>query len=152
MNKLIAIVGLAAFTAVSACHQAPASSVTRIAPTGTGAPDAVTAVRSFMNAVERSDLTAMGNVFGTVDGPASASIPKEELEKREAIMICHLKHDSYNVLAEAPDPGGGHRLVVQVSYQGITRSSDILAVRAADGRWYVQAVNLVPLEDICKRR
>jgi len=156
MKKLIA--GLAL---VGACH----SSQPETAPSGsrpsraavtndnqTGAVDAATAVRRFLDAAKEQDLQAMGGLFGDADGPARDRIPRSELEKRELFMARCLRHDRYDIVGDAPNPGGGRSLVVNLSFRDLTRSSSFEVVSGPKGRWYVRQFDLTAVNDICMQR
>ena len=149
MKKLIALCAL-----LAACRTAPLATGTTPVLQGnaTGAPDATSAIRGFMNAVTQTDLQAMGAIWGGPDGPARDAFDRKVLEEREEIMICYLKHDKYDILADAPAPGGGRDVAVDVTFKDLTRSTNFRVVRGPANRWYVQDVALPPLQDICNRR
>ncbi|HVX40569.1 MAG TPA: hypothetical protein VHB25_13440 [Gemmatimonadaceae bacterium] len=149
MKKLIALCAL-----LAACHTAPPATSSRPVLQGnlTGAPDVTSAVRGFMNAVSQTDLQAMGAIWGGPDGAARDAYSRDELEKRELIMICYLKHDNYDILADAPAPGGGRDVAVNVTFKDLTRSTNFRVVRGPASRWYVEDVSLPPLQDICNQR
>lgn len=154
MKKLI--VGLAVLAA--ACHSAPAPGPqpSRGAPvasgTQTGAPDATSAVRGFLAAAKQQDLQAMSVLFGDDQGPARDIIPRDQLEKREIIMAMCLRHDRFDIVGDAPAPGGGRTMVVNVTYGNLSRSSNFEVQQGPGGRWYVRQFDLESLMDICKRK
>jgi len=94
----------------------------------------------------------MGALWGSAKGPARDMLPREELEKRELVMMCHLKHDRYDVLGDAPNPGGTRAVIVSLTLGDLTKSTNFQVVRAGDSRWYVQDVDLKPLQEFCARR
>ena len=159
MKKLIA--ALATSALLAACHSsapaaapAPAPSPTRGVLSGnlTGAPDAISAVRAFMSAVKQTDLQAMGALWGDVQGPARDALPRDELEKREFIMMCSLRHDRFQILPDAPGRGGSRSVPVSVSLGSLTRTTTFTVVQGPERRWYVQNVDLEHMEEFCSRR
>jgi hypothetical protein len=151
MKKLIMSLVL-----VGACQSTTkvASSPAPIARAGNqvGAPDAVTAVRAFLAAAKEPDLQAMGVLFGDTQGPARDVLPREELEKREVIMARCLRHDRYDIVGDAPNPGGGRNFVVNLVFRNLTRSSNFEVVMGPSNRWYVQKFDPGALNDICAHR
>jgi hypothetical protein len=151
MKKLI--VSLALVGASTACATRVVSGPAPVgASSGSGnvgAPDAVSAVRGFLAAAKEPDLRAMGTLFGDVQGPVRQS---EDLEKREVIMARCLRHDSYDIVGDAPNPGGGRNFVVNLSFHEISRSANFQVVMGPERRWYVQSFDPTALNDICSRR
>src|SRR4051812_18388111 len=116
MKKLIASVvqGLLLVSVASACRTTTSTS-TVATPAGgnqTGAADAGAALRAFLAAAKAQDLQGIGAVWGDKDGTSRDRIPREEAERRELIMASCLKHDSYQVVADAPTTGGGRTFAV----------------------------------------
>ncbi|MGH7617191.1 MAG: hypothetical protein ACREPM_08195 [Gemmatimonadaceae bacterium] len=154
MKKLIMSLVL---VGAGACHSSPPpGSTTGPSPVAsgaqTGAADAVSAVRAFLAAAKEPDLQAMSVLFGDDRGPAREGLPRDELEKRELIMVRCLRHDTYDIAADAPAPGGARALVVKLSYKDVSRSSNFEVVMGPSNRWYVQKFDLVALNDICAVR
>ena len=152
MKKLLVALVLAA-----ACRGTAPQSPAGVYPAGTpfgsgGATSARAAVASFLAAAKNEDLQAMGLIWGTAAGPARNSIPREELEKRELIMICFLRHDRYQLLADAGSTGGHRRIEAELEKGTLVRTTAFTVVPAPDGRWYVQSFDMDPLRDFCTRR
>jgi len=150
LKKLIMV-----FALLAACRSTTRTTTSTVpAPTGnaTGGADAQAAVRGFMAAAKNQDLQAMGALFGDTYGAARERIGRDELEKRELIMMCYLRHDRYDVLGEAPAPGGGRAVAVSLSYKDITRSTSFDVVRGPENRWYVKQFDINALQDICSRK
>ena len=125
----------------------------RSAPAFTSrAPDPVSAVRGFLDAAKEPDLQAMSVLFGDTQGAARDGLPREELEKRELIMVRCLRHDRYNIVNDAPAPGGGRTFSVNMNFRGLSRSSNFQVVKGPSNRWYVQKFDLGALNDICTQR
>ena len=148
MKKLIMAVVL-----VAACRTSPpvvVSTATRPATSNaTGGADAQGAIRAFMAAAKQQDLQALGGVWGNANGPARDAISREELEKRELIMMRCLRHDRYDIAGEAPNPGGSRAMVVNLTYKDVSRSTNFVVVRGPANRWYVEKFDLDPLQGIC---
>jgi len=152
VKKLIAIAAL-----LCACHSS-ATTTTTSAPapvvTGnqTGAPDATSAIRGFLAAAKQQDIQALGTLWGDAQGPARDRMDRTESEKRALIMVCYLKHDRYDIAGDAPNPGGTRSVVVNLTYHDVTRASNFSVVQGPGRRWYVENVDLKPLQDICSKR
>lgn len=124
-------------------------------PVGVNTPGGISsrdAVQRFMTAAKAQDLQAFANVWGTTAGPARGNMGKDELEQRQLILFCYLKHDSYRVLSESPSPNGERVLALENKYQDLTRVANFFATRGPENRWYVRAFETDPLKDICARR
>ena len=160
MKKVICAVALLA--AASACRggsMTPASTATptRSAPSvsgsTTGAATSQAAVLGFLAAVKNQDLQAMSNYWGDKQGPARDRYPMEELNKRELLMMCYLKHDSAQILSDAPSPGGGRTLAVELTLGSLTGSTNFQTVTGPEGRWYVLSVpDIAQLQRNCSGR
>jgi hypothetical protein len=124
-------------------------------PTGPSLPGATSArdaLQKFMTAAKAQDIQAMSNVWGTSSGPARSTMERDELEKREIIMMTCLKHDSYRVLGEAPAPAGERVMAVEVRFKDLTPSTNFTAVRGPSERWYIRTLELEALREICARK
>ncbi len=60
-------------------------------------------VTSFLSAVRSNDLTMMGRLWGTEEGPALGRMDTDELQQRLFVMQAYLDHQGYEVLPA--DPG-----------------------------------------------
>ena len=151
MKKLIT-----SFVLLAACHSASPVPTTNSSPVlrgnQAGAVDAVSAIRGFLAAAKQTDLQAMGALWGNAQGPARDQWPRDELEKRELVMMCYLKHDRYDVLGDAPNPGGTRAVIVSLSLGDLTKSTTFDVIRGPESRWFVQNVDVKPLQEFCARR
>jgi hypothetical protein len=77
---------------------------------------------------------------------------RSEVEKRELVMACYLKHDRYAIVGDAPNPGGTRAVAVSLTLGELTRSANFDVVQGPGRRWYVQNVDLKALQDFCSRR
>ena len=142
MKRLIALLVLAAAAGAAACRHGPSAPLT-------GAPAPRVAVETFLNAVRAQDLQAMSVAWGTKDGPARDRISRDQLEKRELIMMCYLKHDRYRLLGESPREEGRRVIRVELTRGTLTRSTNFVTVQGPSDRWYVETADLAPLQELC---
>ena len=111
------------------------------------------ALDTFLSAANAQDLQAMSGVWGDKDGSvrATAKMGREEIEKREIIMMCYLRHDRYRVVSDAPSVDNERVLGVELTKGKLSRTSNFNL--ATDGtRWYVRSANLEALRDLCAER
>ena len=118
----------------------------------TGAADPVLAIRGFLAAAKAQDIQALGALWGDVQGPARDRMERSEAEKRELIMTCYLKHDRFDIIGDAPNPGGARAVAVSLTLGDKTRSTNFDVVQGPQRRWYVQNVDLKPLQEFCSQR
>jgi len=107
-------------------------------------PDA--AVVSFLGAVRAEDLDAMGQLWGTSDGPAYDRMDREELEQRLTVMMVYLEHEEYSIVSGVRDPTvalrRGERLVTaRLTRRGCTPMVPFTVTPYQDG-WLVRDVRL----------
>ena len=124
---------------------APASSVGQRSPRE--------ALATFLSAANSQDLQAMSAVWGDKDGSvrSSGKMGREEIEKREIIMMCYLKHDRYRVVSESPAVDNERVLAVELTKGKFSRTAGFNM--ATDGtRWYVRSADLEALRDLCAER
>jgi hypothetical protein len=117
-----------------------------------GAADPAGAVKGFMVAAKKTDLAAMGKLWGDQTGLARDRFPSDELQKRELYVMRCLRHDTYDIIGDAPSIGGSRAVVVQLSYGDLTRSANMEVVRGPEQRWYVRDIDTKSLQDICMHR
>jgi hypothetical protein len=148
-----------ALVLVAACHSAASQPSTAVRPAGApvgsasgGATSARAAVASFLTAARNEDLQAMAFVWGTAAGPARNTIPREELEKRELIMMCFLRHDRYQLVSDAGSTAGQRRIEVELEQGMLIRTTAFTVVPAPDGHWYVQSFDMEAVRDFCSKR
>ncbi len=119
----------------------------------TGAASPRAAVDKFMGAVKAQDLQALGGIWGTRNGPAREQMDAKQLQERELIMLCYLKHDTYTVLGDAPSLNRDRVFAVEIKYGTITHTGQFAVTSAGDGRFYVQAVtNIQDFQDVCGKK
>lgn len=152
MRKLL--MGL--LVAVAACTTRT-TTIPRTAPAPAPATAAQNAPRpaldAFLAAVKAQDLQAMSNVWGDKDGSvrASGKMGREEIERREIILLCYFKHDKYRVLGESPGVDNERVFDVELTKGTLSRNTNFYL--ATDGsRWYVRSADLEPVRDLCVQK
>ncbi len=155
MKKL----SIALLLVVAACRTGGARSEPAIRPAGApfgsvtgGATTPRGAIAGFLAAVRSEDLQALARIWGTGTGPAVNTIPRDELEKRELIMMCFLRHDRYSLVSDASATAGQRRIEVELEQGMLIRRSAFIVVPGSDKKWYVQSFDMEPLRDFCTKR
>ncbi|HEY8833497.1 MAG TPA: hypothetical protein VIM21_13445 [Gemmatimonadaceae bacterium] len=115
----------------------------------TGGANARQAADQFLAAVKLSDLQAMSTVWGTDRGPARETMDRTELEKREMILACYFKNDSYRILGERSGQGEHREVSVELKKGNLIRTSTFYAIRGPGGRWYIDNVDIASVRDFC---
>ena len=111
------------------------------------------ALDAFLAAIKAKDLQALGAAWGDKNGAIrdSKRISRDELEKRELVLMCYFNHDSYKVLDDTPAAGGERRMTVALTRGTLTRTTDFFLVSGPE-RWYVRTANMEPVRDLCSRK
>lgn len=160
MRKLIAL-SFASIALLSvACATSPAAATsTSVQPatapgSATGGATPRAAVLAFLDAGKNQDLQALSAVWGSTAGSVRdvGNIPRDEMEKRELVMLCYLHHDSHQIVSEAPAPNDERVLVAQLTRGPLTRTSNFYAVAGPNGRWYVRTFDMESLTDLCRSK
>jgi hypothetical protein len=100
-------------------------------------------VDAFMQAVADSNLTAMGNLWGTSAGPAAKTKQPSDWEKRIAVMQAYLRNESHRVVSDAPAGGDTrHTVQVEIRRQLCTWVVPFTAIKLGDGTWLVNQVDV----------
>ena len=126
---------------------------TRGGGTVAAASGARPALDAFLAAIRSKDLQALGANWGDKDGPIrdSKRISRDELEKRELLLMCYFSHDSYTVVDDQAVAGGERKLTVKLTKGTLSRTTDFLLASAPE-RWYVRSGNVEPVRDLCSRK
>ena len=153
MKKLIG-----ALVLLAACHSSPTPATSpaprpaSAASNTAGTLDPRGAVLAFLGAVHEQDLQRISAVWGTKDGSVrDAGMPREELERRELVMLCYLRHDRARIVSDAPAPGDHRAYVVEINRGGLTRSTNFYVVQGPQGHWFVENVDIEQLQDLVRR-
>lgn len=94
----------------------------------------------------------MSLIWGSPEGPIRDTRAREEVEQREAILMCYLKHDSYRIVNEAPGASSERVMGVELQFRDLTRLANFTVGQGPSDRWYVFRFDIDPLRDICARR
>ena len=148
---------IGAFVLLAACHRgqtstSPGQMSAPIPGVTSGAADPAGALRAYLGAVKAQDLQAMSLIWGTAQGPARASMEREYLEKAELIIVRCLTHDSFDVIGDAPGIAGKRVYAVALKRRDLTRTTNFNVVPGPGGRWYVESVDMEPLQQFCNSR
>lgn len=110
------------------------------------------ALDAFLGAIRAKDLQALGANWGDKDGAIrdSKRISRDDLEKRELLLMCYFSHDSYTVLSDDVAAGGERKMTVRLTKGTVSRTTDFVLASAPE-RWYVRSGNVEPVRDLCKR-
>ena len=102
------------------------------------------AVDAFMQAVADSNLTRMGNLWGTSAGPAAKTNQPADWEKRVTIMQAYLRNESHRIIGDVPEGTAGTRHAVQVEIRRelCTWVVPFTAIKLGDGTWIVNQVDV----------
>lgn len=106
------------------------------------ATSAAAAVRGFMQAVADSNVDKMASLWGTASGPASQTRQPQDYERRVAIMQAYLRHDSYRVTSDVEEAATRRSLQVELKRQTCTWSVPFVSIKANNGSWLVNQVDL----------
>ena len=144
----------------AACATSPARTTSAPQPavaapgSMTGGADARTAVLAFLDAAKNQDLQALSAVWGSTAGSVRdvGEIPRDEMEKRELVMMCYLSHETHQIVSDAPAASNERVVVAQLRRGPLTRSANFYAVAGPNGRWYVRAFDMEALTDLCKTK
>ncbi len=149
MKRLLVLLVL-----LGACRSSPITTTpTAAAPGAYGASAAREAVETFYSAIKAGDLQAISMVWGNEKGPLvnDRSISREEIERRELLMICYLNHDESRVL-ERVQAGEPKYTVFQTELKknGVIRRPTISTVQGPQGRWFVVDADIQAVRDFCQ--
>ncbi len=102
-----------------------------------------------MDAAKLQNVQSLALWWGDASGPSRDAIAKEELQKRELIMLKCLKHDRYEVIGDAPSEDGARDILVSMTYRGSDITTHMTVVPGPHGRWFVENVDLQALHPLC---
>jgi hypothetical protein len=115
------------------------------------------ALAAFMTAAKAEDLQAVAAVWGDHEGLARDKMSRQELEMRTYIIVKCVRHDSYKVVSDGAAASGRRVMNVQVTKAAgpprgtLNVSSTFTMARGPQGRWFVEIVEMKPLETtICQ--
>jgi hypothetical protein len=126
---------------------------TRPLPSPAAAAAARPALDAFLAAIRAKDLQALGAAWGDKSGAIRDNdrITRDELEKRELVLMCYFAHDSYQVLSDDPAAGGERKMTVRLTKGTLSRTTDFFLTSGPD-RWYVRSADMDPVRDLCSKK
>jgi hypothetical protein len=129
------------------------SRTTTVQPTPTPPSGPRPALDAFLASVRSQDLQAMSAVWGDKEGPVrdSKRMKRDEMEKRELLLMCYFGHDRYRVLGDTPGTDGERVLQVELTKGTLRRTTNFYLVNGGD-RWYVRSADIEPVKDLCQNR
>ena len=125
---------------------AVACATVRVKSSG-GASSPTAAILQFLDAAKRRDLAAMAQVWGTDAGSASATMSRQELERRELIMMQCLRHEKATLGVSGPGEAGRLKLPVQLTMGDRRANPSFTVVRSSGARWFVENFEMDQLRD-----
>jgi hypothetical protein len=138
---------------LAACRSTPPATVPAGALYGAASPRA--AVEAFLAGIRAQDLQAISAVWGTERGPlvTAGDIGRDEVEKRELIMICYFRHDEARVLEQSAS-GQSNRpsFRVELKRGAQTRTPTFTTAQGPQGRWFVADADVQAVRDFCDPR
>jgi hypothetical protein len=129
------------------------SRTTTVPPAPAPASGPRPALDAFLASVRSQDLQAMSAVWGDRDGPVrdSKRMTRDEMEKRELLLMCYFGHDRYRVLGDTPGTNGERVLQVELIKGTLRRTTNFYLTSGRD-RWYVRSADIEPVKDLCQNR
>nr|MBA3672874.1 hypothetical protein [Gemmatimonadaceae bacterium] len=103
--------------------------------------------------VKEQDLQAMSLIWGDKKGPVRDSdlISREDVEKREVVLMRCFRHDRFKVLTESPAADGERVLQVQLTRGTLSRTTNFYAAHGRD-RWFVRTADLESVRELCSAK
>jgi hypothetical protein len=144
------LVGLSGLLLAGACTT---RSTVIPASSGLGGAGPRPALDAFLSAVRAQDLQALSNAWGDKDGPVrdSKRIGRDEVERRELLLMCFFRNDKYRVLSESPAANGERVMQVELTKGTLTRTTNFYAVQGGD-RWFIRTADVEPVRDLCQKK
>ena len=135
------------FAALAACGGAATSAASQAAPPSAPAQAAGPAevVERFLRLASTRSYLQMGQLFGTVEGPITSRDPQPQVERRMYAIADILQNDRFVISGQQGIPGRGPeatQLTVQMTRGGQTRDVPFVVVRANNGGWLVEQIDL----------
>lgn len=129
-----------ALVLVAACGGSRGAVVTSSAPAYDSGPEVV---QQFMRAVADSNLTRMGQLWGTTSGPAAATGQPANWQRRVEVMQVWLRGGTHRILGEAPTADANRRTItLELTRGGCSRQVPIVVHRLGNGSWILVNIEL----------
>ena len=153
MRKLI---GIGALLLAAGCSRKVQVSSPTPTPGAAGTASAVggatpaEAIAKLMAAAKAEDLQAFGAAWGDVKGPAREQMPRTDFEMRAFYIVKCLRNDKYTMLSESAAAAGRRRAAIQINRGPLTKQTNFTLAKGPQDRWFVENVELEPLNQICQ--
>ena len=115
----------------------------------TGAATPREALDRFLATAKAQDYDGMSAVWGSSQGPISATQERTALQQRQFVVMKCLRHDRFAVLNETPVASGARLFSVEVRLRETVAASNFTAVQGPGGRWYLESFKIEDLQAIC---
>lgn len=100
-------------------------------------------VEQFMGAVADSNLTRMGQLWGTSRGPAAVTGEPSDWQRRIVVFQAWLKGGTSRVLGEDRTADANRRTVtLEINRSGCARQVPIAVLRLGNGSWIITNIDL----------
>jgi len=122
----------------------PATGVPAPAAAGAPAATAAAAVEQFMAAVADSNLTRMGQLWGTARGAAAVTGQPARWREHIIVMQAYLKGGDFRVISNVETAGsdGRREVTVELVRGGCSKQIPFTAVRWNAGSWLISNVDI----------
>ncbi|HET8623255.1 MAG TPA: hypothetical protein VFM14_06810 [Gemmatimonadales bacterium] len=136
-RRLLAVISL-----LAACSSG--STATDPARATGPASSAEGAVRSFLKGVADSNLAVMATYWGSAGGPAIRTNQPPDWERRMVVMQAYLSRADYRIVSDvgSASDAATRSLQVELRRPECVRMVPFTAIRASDGAWLVNQVDL----------
>ncbi|MFI5312247.1 MAG: hypothetical protein ACHQQ3_13485 [Gemmatimonadales bacterium] len=115
----------------AACHRASTSGPLA------GAVSPRAAVEQFLAAAKAQDMQAIGAVWGDENGAMRDRTKRDELEKREVVMLSLLRHDQARLSEPAAAPAGRVTMLVDLTQGQLKANVKFTTAKGPSNRWFV---------------
>ena len=110
------------------------------------------AVEQFLATVRSKDIQKMSLIWGTSSGPVRDRMERNEMEKREILLQCYLKHDAFKVLDDNRSDDGKVKFRVELTQSGQKKTTTFVAVKGPGDRWFMEDADITVMQDFCTGR
>jgi len=70
----------------------------------------------------------------------------------ELVLMCFLSHKSDTIGTQAAVAGGKLQFPVTLTRDNLVRSTTVTAIQGPSARWYVETIELRPVEAFCQKQ
>jgi hypothetical protein len=114
-----------------------------------GAASPEGAVTAFLSAAAAQDLQAMSLVWGTARGPVRNTMERSEMERRQLVMIRLLCQDGARPMGTSTGTDGRRLVRYELALRGRTQPVTFTTVPGPQGRWFVEDLEVLRLQELC---